>query len=92
MAKVAGKGVIKPALQLFYAYQRPETPLWAKSIIIGAIGYFICPIDAVPDVMVPVGYLDDAAVLAAAIAAVAIYIDDEVNRMANNKLRQWFGN
>lgn len=40
------------------------------AIIIGALVYFICPIDAVPDFTPFVGYLDDAAVIAGAVAKV----------------------
>ena len=39
--------------------------------LLGALGYFVLPIDALPDIMPFLGFTDDAAVLAAAIAAVA---------------------
>ena len=91
VAKVAGRNVIKPALILYYVMMRPETPAWAKAIIIAALGYFICPIDAIPDVLFPVGYTDDAAVLAAAVATLASYIDEGVMNSVNNQLDKWFG-
>ena len=47
--KSAGATVIRPALELYYAMESPETPMWAKAIAIGALGYLILPIDAVPD-------------------------------------------
>ena len=47
-AKLAGRKVIEKALQLYYAAD-PKTPAWAKSVIWGALMYFIAPIDAVPD-------------------------------------------
>lgn len=90
-AKDAGKEVIEKALWLYYTMQEPGTPAWAKSIIIGALGYFISPLDIIPDVMPLVGYTDDLGVLAAAITAVAAYITDNAKEQAKAKLAQWFG-
>lgn len=91
VAKVAGKEVIEKALQLYYALQQPGTPAWAKAVIIGALGYFISPVDAIPDVVPMIGFADDLGVLAAAIATVAIYITDDVKAKAETKLNEWFG-
>lgn len=90
-AKIAGKEVIEKALQLYYAYQAPETPLWAKSVIVGALGYFISPLDAIPDTIPIIGYADDLGVLVAAIAMVAAYITEEIKAKAEAKLNEWFG-
>ena len=68
----------------------PKTPVWAKTAIIGALGYFISPIDAIPDIMPVVGYTD-VGVLAAATAAVATYIDEDVKKKAKDKMKYWFG-
>lgn len=87
----AGSEVIGRALLLYYAAQRPDTPVWAKSTIYGALGYFISMADAVPDITPIVGYTDDLGVLALAIATIAAYIDDGVREKAANKTRQWFG-
>jgi len=90
-AKTAGKEVIEKALLLYYALDNPELPAWAKSTIYGALGYFIFPLDAIPDVTPVVGYADDLGVLTVAIAAVALYIDKTVKDKANAKLIDWFG-
>lgn len=90
-AKAAGAEVIERALQLYYAAQDPATPAWARTVIYGAIGYFIFPVDAIPDSIPAVGYVDDLGVLAAAIAAVAMYITPEVKQKAKQKLQDWFG-
>lgn len=90
-AKKAGKDVIEKALLLYYAAQSPETPVWAKTTIYGALGYFISPIDVIPDLMPVVGYTDDLGVLVAAIAAVSAYINDDVRKQAADKLASWFG-
>jgi uncharacterized membrane protein YkvA (DUF1232 family) len=90
-AKVAGQEVIGKALQLYYALQDSNTPAWAKAVIISALGYFISPIDAVPDITPLVGYADDAGVLTAALATVASYITDDIKQKAKAKLKEWFG-
>jgi uncharacterized membrane protein YkvA (DUF1232 family) len=87
----AGKEVIEKALQLYYAAQNPSTPTWAKSVIYGALGYFISPIDAIPDIIPVVGFADDLGVLALAISSVAMYIDQGVKDKARTKLNEWFG-
>lgn len=90
-AKIAGKEVIEKALQLYYAMQAPATSTWAKAVIITALGYFISPIDAIPDAIPLIGFADDLGVLAAAIATVATYITDDIKAKAEAKLAEWFG-
>ncbi len=90
-ATQAGRDLIHKALLLYYASTRPDTPAWAKGVILGALGYFISPIDAIPDMIPVLGFTDDLSVLAAAITTVAMYVDDEVKNLADRKLRQWFG-
>jgi uncharacterized membrane protein YkvA (DUF1232 family) len=90
-AKVAGSEVVGKTLQLYYAAQEPDTPKWAKGVIIGALGYFITPIDAIPDMIPAAGYSDDLGVLALAIATVALYITPAVKQKAQAKMQDWFG-
>lgn len=90
-AKKAGVKVIYAALKLYYAAQLESTPAWAKGVIYGALGYFILPVDLIPDVMPGVGFTDDLAVLAAALITVAAHITPEVKKQAREKLSQWFG-
>jgi uncharacterized membrane protein YkvA (DUF1232 family) len=89
-AKTAGKGVLEPALKMYYSATDADTPLWAKTTIYGALGYFVSPIDAVPDILPVVGYGDDLTVLVAATAAVAAYIKEEHAQRAMTTLKQWF--
>jgi uncharacterized membrane protein YkvA (DUF1232 family) len=89
-ARAAGKEVIQKALWLYYAAQRPETPAWARTAIYGALAYFIMPFDAIPDIAPLVGYTDDLGVLASALAAVSLYIDDDVKAQADARMASWF--
>ena len=66
----AGEKVIYHALLLYYVLIDKDTPLHHKAAIIGALGYFIFPIDIVPDFMPIVGFSDDLAAILACIKAV----------------------
>ena len=87
----AGREVVERALWLYYAAQKPNTPTWAKSVIFGALAYFISPLDAIPDLTPLVGFTDDLGAVAAALTMVTLYIDDEVKSLAAAKLALWFG-
>ncbi|MGX1752736.1 YkvA family protein [Sphingobacterium sp. NPDC055346] len=49
---------------------------WNMSIIVGTIVYVISPIDAIPDIIPVLGWLDDASIVGFAISKLA----DEVDR------------
>lgn len=87
----AGKEVVEKALTLYYTFIDTDTPAWAQSIIVGALGYFISPIDAIPDITPVVGYADDLGVLAAALATVAAHVKEEHIAKAKETMTQWFG-
>lgn len=90
-AKVAGREVAEKALWLFLAAQSPSTPRWARTTIYGALGYFILPLDAIPDFAPLVGYTDDLGVLAAALATVSMYVTDDIKARSRHMLDRWFG-
>ncbi|NYT37933.1 DUF1232 domain-containing protein [Allopusillimonas soli] len=86
-----GRATLEKALYLYYAAQSPRTPKWARRVMYGALGYFILPLDALPDLAPIVGYTDDLSVMAAALVTVAFYITPEVKAQAHEKLDKWFG-
>lgn len=90
-ASKAGSKVIYTALKLYYTMQSPDTPAWAKAVIIGALGYFISPVDVIPDVTPIVGFADDLGVLAAATASVVTNITPAIKAEAKKKANEWFG-
>lgn len=87
----AGIKVIYSALLLFYAYRRKDTPTWAKTIVLGVLGYFITPIDFIPDLSPILGYTDDLGWLTFGLVTVAGYINEDVRGRARAKLGDWFG-
>lgn len=90
-ASAAGRQAVEKALWLYYAVKSPDTPKWARRVIYGALGYFVLPLDAIPDLAPLVGYTDDLSVMTAALATVAFYINDDVKQQASAKLQDWFG-
>lgn len=89
--KSAGLKLIYQALLLFYVTENPNCPLKIKAAIFAALGYFISPIDVIPDFTPIVGYSDDAGAIALAICLAQLYIDDEVKCKARNKIADIFG-
>ena len=79
------------ATRLYYTLKKPDLPVRARAVILGALGYFILPVDALPDFLPIVGLTDDLGVLAAAAAAVIMYMDDEVKARADAKLESLLG-
>ena len=60
-----------------YCASDPATPARVKLLIVGALAYFVMPFDAIPDFLPLVGFTDDAAVIAATIAAVRAHMRDD---------------
>ncbi|MEM7102063.1 MAG: YkvA family protein [Bacteroidota bacterium] len=89
--KKAGIKTVYPVLLLYFAFLRKETNPRAKMVIIGTLGYFIAPIDLIPDLNPIIGFNDDFGLLSFALVLVSCYINDEVREKARKKLKKWFG-
>lgn len=87
----AGLALIYKALQLFYVAQSPQCPMKVKAGIYGALGYFISPLDLIPDAVPGVGFSDDASAIGLALLLAQMYITEEVKEKARSKIRQLFG-
>ena len=73
-------------LAAWYCTRDPATPRKVKLTLLAALGYFVLPIDAIPDFMPFLGFTDDAAVIAAALAAVASSITPEHREKAKEAM------
>ena len=71
----------------YYCAIDPETPRKAKLVLFAALGYFVMPVDALPDVIAGLGFSDDAAVLTTAISVVGMHIKDTHRYAAQRLLR-----
>ena len=77
-----------PVLPMPYHMQPMPTPRRVRLTLLAALGYFVLPIDALPDIMPILGFTDDAAVLAAALAAVAGSITVEHREKARQAMAE----
>lgn len=71
----------------YYCAFDPATPPKVKATLIGALAYFVLPLDAVPDFILGLGFTDDATILMGAIALVQAHIRDEHRAAAREALK-----
>ncbi|PTW63457.1 uncharacterized membrane protein YkvA (DUF1232 family) [Breoghania corrubedonensis] len=70
----------------YYCAFDPATPAKVRATLIGALAYFVLPLDAVPDFILGIGFGDDATVLMAAISMVGAHIREEHREAARKAL------
>jgi uncharacterized membrane protein YkvA (DUF1232 family) len=75
-ASLARIGFAREAMAAYYCAIDPATPTRVRAILLGALAYFIAPVDALPDFVTGLGFTDDAAVLMLAWRSVAEHITD----------------
>ena len=90
-AATAGREIVEKVLILYEVLRDSHTPLWARTTIIGALGYFISPLDVIPDFIPVIGLSDDFTMLTAAAATIAAHVKPSHILAARSKLKQWFG-
>lgn len=86
-----GKEALQAAATLFVALKSPDMPKSSKLIVLGALGYFILPIDVVMDFLPFVGLTDDVAVIMMALGKVYLSITDEMKEEAAILTDKWTG-
>ena len=89
--KLIGINALYKAVQLWFVMQKPDVPATTKTVIIGALGYLIAPLDFLPDLMPVLGYTDDFVAITFALIKVQGYIDEEVERKSKHLLAKIFG-
>ncbi len=87
-----GMKVVYPVVLLYYLFKSNEVPLRAKSLIAGALTYFILPFDGLPDFIPLLGYTDDLSLLAATISQLTKYISPEILEQTRIQIGNWFSN
>jgi uncharacterized membrane protein YkvA (DUF1232 family) len=87
LRRVAGRlPFAEDVLAAWFCARDPSTPRRVRYTLLAALGYFVLPIDAIPDLLPLIGFSDDAAVIAAAIASVAAAIRPEHRDRAKETL------
>lgn len=89
LRRYAGKvPFLDEALAGYYSATDPKTPLQAKAILMGALAYFVVPVDMMPDFVAWLGFTDDAAVFYAALRTVNAHIKDHHRARARDWLEK----
>lgn len=76
---------------LYYATLDKRFPVKDRLMVISALGYFILPVDLIPDAL-PGGFADDTAALIFVLKQVWSNLTEETKSKAKDRLRDWFGN
>ncbi len=85
-----GRKPVYYALLLYYLMEDKDVPMTQKATIIGALGYFILPLDLIPDVTPLVGFADDITALTACLKTLYESITPSVKEKAQKKVEDWF--
>ena len=91
VANSAGRKMVYAALLLYYVLKSPSVKKGDKTTILGALGYFILPLDILPDFIPMVGFTDDLSAILLALHAVWKNITPEIKAMAAAKASELFG-
>lgn len=89
MAKKAGVKVVYIVLLLYYSTLDKDLPLNDRLMVIAALGYFILPIDLIPDAL-PGGFADDTAALIFVLKQVWNNLTPQTKSKARSRLKEWF--
>jgi len=69
------------AILLYLLLRGKETPALVKASIVGVLGYFVCPVDLIPDYL-PFGFTDDLSAVTAMLCILDGYITPEMRQRA----------
>lgn len=86
-----GAQAFQAATTLFIALKSPDMPNSSKLIVLGALGYFILPLDMIADFLPLVGLTDDTMIIMAALGKVYLSITDEMKEEAALLTEKWTG-
>lgn len=79
VAGVLGEVVLLPIFKLYFVLQAKSTPMRTKLYIMGALGYFILPVDLIPDFLPAIiGFSDDLVVVTYVLKLVNDYMTPEL--------------
>lgn len=91
VARKAGIKLVYYAMMLFYTFKADTTSMNDKMLIAGALGYFILPLDLMPDILPMVGYTDDLAAIIAIYKRVKANVTPAVCQEAKDATAKLFG-
>lgn len=91
VARKAGSKLVYAVFLLYYVLRSKAVSNADKVKIYGALGYFLLPLDILPDFIPMAGYTDDLTAVIWALHTVWKNITPEIKAQAAAKTSQWFG-
>ena len=91
VARRAGSKLVYCVLLLYYVLRSKTVSRADKTKIYGALGYFLLPLDILPDFIPLAGYTDDLTAVLWVLHTVWKNITPEIKSQAAVKTREWFG-
>lgn len=89
-AKKVGTDFIYRVLVIYYTLKSGVLPSQAVILVTAALGYFLMPLDIIPDFMGAIGFSDDALALSLAMNEIKNHITQETKAQADAKLLSLF--
>lgn len=90
-AKSIGINLVYQVLLLYYVLRSDNCPAKLKLTLTGVLGYFLSPIDFIPDMTPIIGYTDDIYAVSIAFAMAQFYITEEMRSSAKEMICDLFG-
>lgn len=88
LGKKVGGEILRPFLLLYFLLQDSRVPFKHKAYIIGALGYFILPIDLIPDFISVIGFTDDIAVMTLLLKELKDHITPDIQERTNEIIKR----
>src|SRR3954470_13105970 len=79
----------KDGLTLWFCCKHPAMPLLPKILALLVVGYFLSPIDLIPDFIPVLGYLDELILLPIAIYFILKLVPDGVLAESRARAAEW---
>ena len=86
-----GEKLVLPAMMLYCMMKSPDIPLHDKAVIVGALGYLILPLDAVPDFIPMLGIVDDLSAIMLVLKTLSKDITPAIRDEARHRTDQLLG-
>ncbi|WP_037546265.1 YkvA family protein [Stappia stellulata] len=77
---------MEDVIAAYYCALDPATPSRVRGAIFAALAYFVMPLDMVPDMLLGIGFTDDASVLLGVLAMMRTHVRDEHLEAARDAL------
>ena len=91
LSGTGGCDLLRKVMTLYVLLKAPTTSVGLKVILIAALGYFVAPLDAIPDLIPFLGYSDDLSlvglVLSNLSSAITPAIEQEVKDLLPSSCR-----